>query len=85
MAKKPPPKPKAWVTINTLQGDSSTKTDEFTVPRGAKARLVYSMPGDGNNAITLYKTPKESSSTYCSTRSGHSKGPHAFTSLGAST
>jgi len=59
VAKKPPPKPKQWVTITTLQGDSSTKTEEFTVPRGAKARLVYSMPGDTNNAIILYKAPKE--------------------------
>jgi len=59
VAKKPPPKPPEWVTTATLQGASSTKTDEFTVPRGAKARLVYSMPQDSNNAITLYKAPKE--------------------------
>ena len=59
VARKPPPKPKQWVTIKTLQGDSSTKTEEFRVARGAKARLVYDMPQDGNNAITLYKAPKE--------------------------
>jgi hypothetical protein len=59
VAKKPPPKPKQWVTIQTLQGDSSTKTEEFRVPSGAKARLVYDMPQDGNNAITLYQAPKE--------------------------
>ena len=59
VARKPPPKPKQWVTIQTLQGDSSTKTEEFRVPSGAKARLVYDMPQDSNNAITLYKAPKE--------------------------
>jgi beta-lactam-binding protein with PASTA domain len=59
VAKKPPPKPAEWVTIKTLSGASSTKTDEFTIPRGVKARLVYSMPEDSNNAITLYRAPKE--------------------------
>lgn len=59
VAKEPPPKPPEWVTIADLQGASATKTDEFTVPRGLKARLVYSMAQDGNNAITLYKAPKE--------------------------
>jgi hypothetical protein len=59
VARKPPPKPPEWVTIATLQGASSTKTDEFTVPRGLKARLQYSMPQDSNNAIILYKAPKE--------------------------
>jgi hypothetical protein len=41
------------------RGASSTKTPEFTVPSGAKARLVYSMPEDGDNAITLYQAPDE--------------------------
>ena len=59
VARKPPPKPPEWVTISTLTGASSTKTDEFTIPRGVKARLQYSMPGDTNNAIILYKAPKE--------------------------
>jgi hypothetical protein len=59
VARKPPPKPKQWVTIKTLSGASSTKTEEFRVPSGAKARLSYAMPEDGNNAITLYKAPKE--------------------------
>jgi hypothetical protein len=59
VAQEPPPKPPEWVTIATLQGASSTKTDEFIVPRGLKARLVYSMPQDSNNAIILYKAPKE--------------------------
>jgi hypothetical protein len=59
VAKKAPPKPKQWVTLKTLQGASSTKTPEFTIPEGVKARLVYSMPGDGNNAITLYQAPDE--------------------------
>ena len=59
VAKKPPPKPKQWVTVATLSGASSTKTEEFRVPSGAKARLVYSMPQDSNNAIVLYRAPKE--------------------------
>ena len=59
VAKKPPPKPKEWITIKTLQGASSTKTEEFTIPSGMKAKLVYSMPDDFNNAITLYRAPKE--------------------------
>lgn len=37
----------------------SAKGEEFQVPRGAKARLLYDMPQDTNNAITLYKAPKE--------------------------
>ena len=44
VARKPPPKPKQWVTTSTLQGASSTKTEEFRVPGGVKARLLYSMP-----------------------------------------
>jgi hypothetical protein len=59
VARKPPPKPKQWVTVKTLQGASSTKTEEFHVPSGVKARLQYSMPEDSNNAIILYKAPKE--------------------------
>jgi hypothetical protein len=59
VARKAPPKPKQWVTIKTLTGDSATKTDEFSVPSGYKARLKYSMPQDSNNAITLYKAPDE--------------------------
>lgn len=59
VARKPPPKPKEWRTVKTLQGASSTKTEEFTIPAGAKARLLYSMPQDGNNAIVLYQAPKE--------------------------
>jgi hypothetical protein len=59
VAKKAPPKPKQWVTIKTLSGASSTKTPEFTIPSGARARLTYSMPEDGNNAIELYKAPDE--------------------------
>lgn len=59
VAKKPPPKPRQWVTIDTFSGASSTKTDEFTVPGGVKARLEYSMPQDGNNAIILYRAPSE--------------------------
>jgi hypothetical protein len=59
VARKPPPKPKQWVTLKTLQGASSTKTEEFHVPSGLKARLRYSMPEDGNNAIILYRAPKE--------------------------
>jgi hypothetical protein len=59
VAKKAPPKPKQWLTIKTLQGASSTKTPEFTIPAGAKARLMYSMPQDSNNAITLYQAPDE--------------------------
>jgi outer membrane murein-binding lipoprotein Lpp len=56
VAKKAPPKPKQWVTIKTFQGASSTKTPEFTIPSGAKARLTYSMPQDSNNIIELYRT-----------------------------
>jgi hypothetical protein len=59
VAEKAPPKPKQWVTIKTLSGASSTKSDEFTIPEGATARLVYDMPQDGNNAITLYQAPDE--------------------------
>ena len=59
VARKAPPKPKQWVTVKTLTGDSDTKTDEFKVPSGHKARLKYSMPQDSNNAITLYKAPNE--------------------------
>jgi hypothetical protein len=59
VARKAPPKPKQWITIKTLTGDSATKTDEFRVPSGYKARLKYSMPQDSNNAITLYKAPNE--------------------------
>jgi hypothetical protein len=59
VAKKAPPKPPQWVTIQTLSGASSTKSDEFSVPSGYKVRLVYSMPEDGNNVITLYRTPHE--------------------------
>jgi hypothetical protein len=59
VAQKAPPKPKQWVTLTTLSGASSTKTDEFTIPGGAKARLTYTMPQDSNNAITLYKAPDE--------------------------
>lgn len=59
VAKKAPPKPKQWVTIKTLQGASATKTPEFHIPSGAKARLVYDMPEDSNNAITLYQAPDE--------------------------
>jgi hypothetical protein len=44
VARKAPPKPKQWVTTKTFQGASSTKTPEFTIPTGAKARLTYSMP-----------------------------------------
>ncbi len=47
------------MTITTLSGDSSTKTEEFTIPAGTKARLNYSMPQDTNNAITLYQAPNE--------------------------
>jgi hypothetical protein len=59
VAKKAPPKPMQWVTIKTFQGASSTKTPEFTIPDGAKARLLYNLPQDGNNAITLYSPPDE--------------------------
>jgi PASTA domain len=59
IAKKAPPKPKQWITIQTLSGADSTKTNEFTIPSGAKARLLYDMPQDTNNAITLYRPPHE--------------------------
>jgi PASTA domain-containing protein len=59
IAKKAPPKPKQWVTVKSLSGASSTKTPEFSVPEGAKARLLYDMSQDGNNAIILYKAPDE--------------------------
>jgi hypothetical protein len=59
VAKKAPPKPKEWVTIESFSGASSTKTPEFTVPEDAKARIVYSMPQDGNNAIIVYRKPNE--------------------------
>jgi hypothetical protein len=55
VARKAPPKPKQWVTIKTFSGGSSTKTPEFTIPSGAKARLTYAMPQDSNNIIELYK------------------------------
>jgi hypothetical protein len=55
VAKKAPPKPKQWVTVKTLSGASSTKTPEFTIPSGSKARLTYAMPEDGNNIIDLYR------------------------------
>ena len=55
VARKAPPKPKQWVTVKTFSGGSSTKTPEFTIPSGAKARLTYSMPEDSNNIIELYK------------------------------
>jgi hypothetical protein len=57
VAKKAPPKPRQWVTIQTLTGANSTKSSEFTIPSGVKARLVYDMPQDSNNAITLYRPP----------------------------
>src|SRR3954468_12524376 len=57
VAKKAPPKPKEWVTIQTLKGAGATKTDEFTLPRGLKARLLYDMPQDSNNIIDLYRPP----------------------------
>lgn len=59
VAKKAPPKPKQWVTLKSFSGASATKTPEFTIPEGATARLVYSMPQDGNNAIILYEAPDE--------------------------
>jgi hypothetical protein len=59
VARKPPPKPKQWVTIKSLTGAGSTKTEEFRVPSEGKARLLYSMPEGGNNAIELYRAPKE--------------------------
>ena len=57
MAKKAPPKPKQWTTIQTLTGADSTKTNEFRIPSGFKARLLYDMPQDTNNAITLCRPP----------------------------
>jgi hypothetical protein len=59
VAKKAPPKPKQWITIQTLTGADATKTNEFKIPGGVKARLQYDMPQDTNNAITLYRPPKE--------------------------
>jgi hypothetical protein len=59
VAKKARPKPKRWVTIKTLSGGGATKTPEFTIPSGAKARLLYNMPDDSNNAIELYQAPSE--------------------------
>jgi len=59
IAKKAPPKPPQWVTIRTLSGaGGQSKSDEFEIPTG-KVRLLYNMPGEGNNAITLYKAPDE--------------------------
>ncbi len=59
VARKPPPKPKQWVTIRTLTGSGgASKSDQFTIPRGS-VRIVYNMPGEGNNAITLYRAPRE--------------------------
>jgi beta-lactam-binding protein with PASTA domain len=59
VARRPPPKPKQWVTIKTFSGGSSTKTPEFHIPSGVKARLTYTMPQDSNNAITIYRAPSE--------------------------
>jgi hypothetical protein len=55
VARKAPPKPKQWVTIKTFAGASATKTPEFTIPSGTKARVTYAMPEDGNNIIDLYR------------------------------
>jgi hypothetical protein len=48
-----------WVTIKTFTGADATKTDEFTIPRGARARVVYDMPTNTDNAILLYRPPRE--------------------------
>ena len=58
VAKEPPPEPPQWVTVATLSGGGATKTDEFRIPPGSRARLSYNMPDDTNNAITLYRPPK---------------------------
>src|SRR3954465_118556 len=47
VARKAPPKPKQWVTTKTFQGASSTKTPEFSIPSGAKARLTSPRPAGG--------------------------------------
>jgi PASTA domain len=53
------PKPRQWVTLGTLSGaGGASKSDEFRIPEG-RVRLLYNMPGEGNNAITLYKAPDE--------------------------
>lgn len=56
LAKKPPPKPKQWLTI--AEFSQPGKTNEFEVPDG-KVRLAYDMPGPDNNAIELYQPPNE--------------------------
>jgi hypothetical protein len=53
VAKKPPPKPPEWVTVASFSGTGSKKTDEFTLPRGLKARLSYQFVGDTNAIISM--------------------------------
>jgi hypothetical protein len=53
VAKKPPPKPPEWVTVASFSGSGAKHTDEFTIPRGVKARIAYDFQGDTNAIMSL--------------------------------
>lgn len=50
---------KHWETVKTFNVASATKTSPFTIPEGTSARISYAMLGDTNNALTMYRVPKE--------------------------
>lgn len=52
------PLPKQWQTIVSLSGAGEKRTDEFTIPSGLKARLVYSFSGESNDIIEM-KRPSQ--------------------------
>lgn len=63
VARKPPPKPKQWVTIYRISGAGSRRTGEFTIPEYAKVRVRYSYGGDDNSTLQL-KTPDEGDDSF---------------------
>jgi hypothetical protein len=50
VAKKPPP---SWKTIYSFSGSGARKSDEFTIPAGAKTRIAYTFTGDTNAILQL--------------------------------
>lgn len=63
VANKAPAKPKTWVSILSLQGQGSKRTDEFRIPDGVKVRVKYSFSGDSNDIIQI-KDPDEGDDSF---------------------
>ncbi|PTL60069.1 Stk1 family PASTA domain-containing Ser/Thr kinase [Paraconexibacter algicola] len=63
VAKKPPPRPKQWVTIYSLDGAGSKRTGEFRIPGDVKVRVRYTFGGDSNDTLQL-KTPEEGDDSF---------------------